>query len=155
MKKLMINTLLLFILLISIRVSANSCSSLTNLTWVVGKWQTDEKAPFTSEIWRKISDKTFEGQGQTNTNDESLRLVKMSNEVFYLAKVSHNTVPIAFKLTYCKNKQFIFENNQHDFPNKIEYRQIDSNTLHVTVSGKSEKSFTIQYYRAQNKANAN
>ncbi len=77
----------------------------------------------------------------------------MADAILYFAKVPHNPIPIAFKLSLCRNKQFIFENMQHDFPNKIEYRQIHSNTLQVIVSGKTEKSFTIQLYRVQNNAN--
>jgi hypothetical protein len=152
MTKLTINTLLLVALFINTKAIAVSCSSLTQLNWLIGQWQTDENTDFTNEVWRKVSDKTFEGQGKTNNSSESLRLVKMSNEIFYLAKVSHNPVPIAFKLTHCKNKWFVFENMLHDFPNRIEYRQVNSDTLQVIVSGKSEKPFTIQLYRAQNKA---
>ena len=153
MTKLVTNALLLISLLISTNVNANTCSSLTQLNWLIGEWQTDKSASFVNEIWQKVSDDTFEGQGKTNSSSESLRLVKMTDEVFYLAKVSHNPLPVAFKLSHCKNKQFVFENMQHDFPNKIEYRQINSNVLQVIVSGKAEKSFTIQLYRAQNKAN--
>jgi len=153
MTKLVTNALLLIYLLISTNVNANTCSSLTQLNWLIGKWQTEKSASFVNEIWQKVSDDTFEGQGKTNSSSESLRLVKMADEVFYLAKVSHNPLPIAFKLSHCKNKQFVFENMRHDFPNKIEYRQINSNALQVIVSGKAEKSFTIQLYRAQNKAN--
>lgn len=153
MTKLVANALLLISLLISTNVNANTCSSLTQLNWLIGEWQTEKSASFVNEIWQKVSDDTFEGQGKTNSSSESLRLVKMADEVFYLAKVSHNPLPVAFKLSHCKNKQFVFENMQHDFPNKIEYRQINSNVLQVIVSGKAEKSFTIQLYRAQNKAN--
>ncbi len=153
MTKLVTNALLLISLLISTNIHANTCSSLTPLNWLIGEWQTDKSASFVNEIWQKVSDDTFEGQGKTNSSSESLRLVQMADEVFYLAKVSHNPLPIAFKLNHCKNKQFVFENMQHDFPNKIEYRQISSNALQVIVSGKAEKSFTIQLYRAQNKAN--
>lgn len=153
MTKLAANALLLINLLISTNVNANTCSSLTQLNWLVGEWQTEKSASFVNENWQKVSDDTFEGQGKTNSSSESLRLVQMADEVFYLAKVSHNPLPVAFKLSHCKNKQFVFENMQHDFPNKIEYRKINSNVLQVIVSDKAEKSFTIQLYRAQNKAN--
>ena len=75
----------------------------------------------------------------------------MSGEIFYLAKVTHNTLPIAFKLTHCsasdKQRRFIFENKQHDFPNVIEYQQLSDNYMTINVSGKSGKSFTIQLHR--------
>jgi len=140
-------------LLVSANVNAASCHSLTDLTWLLGQWQTQNQQPLTSEHWTQLSDKTFAGTGISGNSRESLRLLTMSGEIFYLAKVSHNPVPIAFKLVHCvvteASKHFIFENKQHDFPNTIEYQQINKNSLLIKVSGKTEKSFTIQLYRAQ------
>jgi hypothetical protein len=150
MTKIRLNTFLLVTLVISSKVIATPCSSLAHLNWLIGEWQTDNSSNFNKEVWRKISNKTFEGQGKTNTSSESLRIIEMSNEIFYLAKVAHNLMPIAFKLVDCKDKHSIFENMLHDFPNKIEYRQIDNNTMQVKVSENSKKSFTIQLYRVQN-----
>ena len=134
------------------------CNSLSDLDWLLGEWKTQVKQDLTnefltSETWLKLSDKTFEGFGKTANNIESLRLLEMSDEIFYLAKVSHNPSPIAFKLTACKSNAFIFENEQHDFPNTIEYKQINSNAIQVKVSGKTEKSFTIQLYRVKDSVN--
>ena len=145
-------------LLVSINANAYHCNSLSDLDWLLGEWKTQVKQDLTnefltSETWLKLSDKTFEGFGKTANNIESLRLLEMSDEIFYLAKVSHNPSPIAFKLTACKSNAFIFENEQHDFPNTIEYKQINSNAIQVKVSGKTEKSFTIQLYRVKDSVN--
>lgn len=138
------------LLLVSINASANNCSSLNNFDWLLGKWQTENAQTLTTEIWHKISKNTFEGTGQTANNLETLRLLAMSGDIFYLAKVSHNLVPIAFKLIECKDKSFTFANHQHDFPNKIEYRRINNKVIQITVSGQEGKSFTIQLHRQAN-----
>jgi hypothetical protein len=155
MKNLSVKVLLIATIMLSSKVNAASCHSLTDLTWLLGEWQTQKQQPLTTELWAKLSDKTFEGAGQTVNSDESLRLVEMSGEVFYFAKVPHNPIPVAFKLTKCKNTTFTFENNQHDFPNTIEYQKLNSKVMYVKVSGKSGKSFTTQFYRVQNKTHDN
>ncbi|MGB1262546.1 MAG: DUF6265 family protein [Cognaticolwellia sp.] len=141
--------LLTISLLASTSASANNCNSLNDLTWLLGKWQTQHQQPSTTEHWAKLSDKTFEGYGKTASHYESLRLVEMSGAVFYLAKVSHNPSPVAFKLTHCSNGHFSFENTQHDFPNKIDYHQTGDDAIQVTVSGQSGKSFAISLHRVK------
>ena len=137
----------LLALLASTNIKAENCNSLQHLTWLLGEWQTQGEQPLVSEQWLKLSDKSFEGIGKTANSYESLRLVEMSEEVFYLAKVAHNPLPVAFKLSHCQNKQFTFENHQHDFPNKISYQQTGSNKMQVTVSGNTGKAFTILFTR--------
>jgi len=146
------------LLLTCINANAYHCNSLSDLDWLLGEWKTQVKQDLTNELlttetWLKLSDKTFEGFGKTANNIESLRLLEMSGEIFYLAKVSHNPSPIALKLITCKSNTLIFENEQHDFPNTIEYKQINSNAIQVKVSGKTEKSFTIQLYRVKDSVN--
>tara|TARA_R110000744_G_scaffold131883_3_gene240092 strand:- start:1593 stop:2075 length:483 start_codon:yes stop_codon:yes gene_type:complete len=139
------------LLFTSIKVNAHSCNSLNELTWLLGEWQSQKQQSATTERWTKLTGQTFEGTGKTANNYESLRLLEMSGEIFYLAKVAHNPVPVGFKLIQCDNKRFIFKNSQHDFPNTIEYQQISPDTMQIKVSGKAEKTFTIQLYRVQNK----
>lgn len=145
----------IILLLNTVNVNAQTCSSLNELDWLLGQWQTQNHLPLTTEHWTKLSDSTFEGAGETVNSQESLRLVAMSGEIFYLAKVSHNPVPVAFKLIHCINDVFTFKNSQHDFPNTIEYQRISPKAMQVMVSGKSKKSFGIQFFRVQNKANSN
>ena len=135
------------LLLASANAIAHSCHSLDDFDWLLGKWTTQKTQPLTFESWHKLSNNTFEGVGKTLNNSESLRLLEMSGEIFYLAKVSHNALPIAFQLAECKDKSFTFENQQHDFPNKIEYLQISNKVMQIKVSGKEDTSFAIQLHR--------
>lgn len=73
----------------------------------------------------------------------------MSNEIFYLAKVSHYSLPMPLNLPIIKTNNFYLK--IFNFPNEVEYSMVSDNTLHVQVSGTLEKTFTIQLYRVQNK----
>ena len=133
--------------------SAETCSSLQELDIILGDWQEISDAGATKETWRKVSEKSYEGSGATfnqsmiEQNRESLRLVEMSGEVFYIAKVTQNELPTSFKLTNCGQNHFVFENPTHDFPNKIVYRFEKSNKMKVNVSGVAGDSFQLNFTR--------
>lgn len=136
--------------------TAQRCDSLQSLEWLLGEWRSTGDKTVTTESWTRVSPKTFEGRGETRSkkgkeilNAESLRLVEMSGEVFYWAKVSHNERPIAFKLVDCPGEEAVFENKDHDFPRKIEYRLTKANDLTVVVSDGQKKGFTLFFSREQ------
>jgi hypothetical protein len=95
---------------------------------------------------------TLEGVGATYASEklnssESLRIVEMSKAVFYIAKVDHNSLPVAFKLVKCSDTHVIFENLDHDFPKRIEYKAITLDKMTVRVSDAKDKGFTINFVR--------
>ena len=87
----------------------------------------------------------------TATNEllssESLRIVEMSGEVFYLAKVGENDLPVAFKLTDCSETHAVFENAGHDFPRRLEYRLTGEERMIVRVSDGAENGFEMKFTR--------
>jgi hypothetical protein len=72
----------------------------------------------------------------------------MAGEVFYIAKVAHNPLPIAFKLSECGEGLAVFTNPAHDFPRRLEYR-LAGDALSVQVSDGTEggKGFTLNFKR--------
>ena len=107
----------------------------------------------------RVSDKTFEGAGETFSvkknkivNSETLRIVEMSGEIFYLAKVPSNDSPVAFKLTDCTENTAVFENSQHDFPKKISYQYEQNKGITVFVSGENGEGFLIEYTAVKDSA---
>lgn len=101
-----------------------------------------------------ISPHTFEGIGETRStinhelsSSESLRLVEMSGENYYIAKVAHNPRPISFKLVDCGARRVVFENPDHDFPSKLDYRAVGADRLTVEVSGDAGEMFSLHFTR--------
>lgn len=134
-------------------VGAQTCNSLDNFEIFLGNWQEMKEDQTTHEVWYKVSSKTIEGSASVSdkfgnlTSSESLRIVELSNQVFYIAKVNENTLPIAFKLVRCEENRFEFENPQHDFPKKISYMFKSPTTLLVHVSGKDGDGFEINFQK--------
>ncbi|GAW97988.1 MULTISPECIES: DUF6265 family protein [Colwellia] len=145
---------LLLCLVFQPTVQAKTCGTIESLTWLLGNWNSENSKLKINESWKRISAKTFEGSGYTHSieknkivSSETLRLVEMSGEVFYVAKVSSNDLPVAFKLTSCTAKTAIFENSLHDFPKKISYQLNKENNITVFVSGENGKGFSIKFIR--------
>ncbi|MBB1268966.1 hypothetical protein [Shewanella sp. SR44-3] len=163
--------LCLFSMLLSPAALAANCSQLESLNWLLGDWQLSSDKLIISEHWQQTSPMTFEGlgvserrptptqiaaknsdnptQSTTSANTESLRLVQMSNEIFFIAKVASNPLPVAFKLTQCANKMAVFENPHHDFPQTLSYQLIHSpqgdKQLKVKVFAANNSGFEINF----------
>jgi hypothetical protein len=156
MKKLIISTLWIFVLASSFTAAyAQPCDSLDSLEWITGEWIAEHGDVITREKWVKVSDRSFEGVGgitrktSGETSGETLRLVEMSDEIFFIAKVAQNPLPVAFKLTHCPAGVAVFENAAHDFPKKLEYRLESEASLVVTVSDGADKGFQLHFSRAE------
>lgn len=139
---------------------AGECQSLDKLDWLLGDWTTSPTRIVIRESWRRVSDATFEGESITTSvadgtvvNYETLRLVAMSDAVFYIAKVTENDLPVPFRLTRCSGDVAVFENPAHDAPQRLIYRLVDpsiqdrASDMEVTLEGEGMKSFTLRFNR--------
>jgi hypothetical protein len=128
------------------QVKTGTQCKLTNLTWLLGVWT--DKSGKTKEAWKKVSTATFEGEGAIKQDGqwvtyESLRLVEMSGELFFVAKVGHNLLPVAFKVSQCDKNGVSFANPLHDFPKELTYKLTAKNQIAIEVKGADEKGFNI------------
>lgn len=133
---------------------APSCDSLASLRWLLGDWVADGKKVSLHDSWTEVTPHTFEGAGVEHSKldgstkaAEALRLVEMAGEVFYISKVAHNELPIAFKLNHCSDGRFVFDNPSHDFPRRLEYLLGPDGGLTVNVSDAVDKGFRLNYLR--------
>ena len=145
--------LLAFIIIINTGnlIAQNKCDSLEIVSWMLGEWVSENSSSVTVENWEKVSEHSFEGFGKTKSADsdkvksyESLRLVEMSGQIYFIAKVGHNELPIAFALTTCSDSMAVFENPDHDFPKKIDYKLQSHDRISVTVSS-GDDGFRIEF----------
>ena len=146
---------ILLVMLAPIPALAEGCGSLGGLRWLLGEWTADGDRTNFRESWTESTPRTFEGAGIERSKpdgavkgSESLRLVEMTGSVYYLSKVSHNELPIAFRLTSCDGSTYVFENPAHDFPKRLEYRRDGEDRLVVRVSDGGDKGFTLDFHRA-------
>ncbi len=108
-----------------------------SLSWLQGSWQLKEK-PYVEERWTRKGS-TLHGVGvQIRNNEEvvseKMTITKIGDEVFYLAHVQGSEWPVAFKLINEGNKQVVFENPIHDFPQRILYQLNGDQQLSAQIS---------------------
>lgn len=128
--------------------------NLESIDWILGEWIQQTEQTTTFECWKKEDPTTFRGYGSTTQSgsekrrtEEYLLLTSLGEEIYYFAKVPHNELPTAFKLTEFSDSHAIFENLEHDFPNRLEYRLIAPQVLSVKVSGSASQGFEINFRR--------
>ncbi len=117
-------------------------SNIKKTTWLIGKWQSISAEGLMQEIWIKKDDSTFIGSsffivGKDTVSSECISLEERGKELFYIPTVKNQNEgkPIIFTLTSLNSNQLVFENPNHDFPQKITYIQVTSDSLVATISG--------------------
>ena len=65
----------------------------------------------------------------------------------YVVKVAHNDTPVAFRLIECTSKGCVFENPDHDFPNRIIYANTLGDMLLARIEGiRNNKPDTARFF---------
>lgn len=133
---------------------AATCQTVAAARWMLGDWVTGDEDSVFHESWIELGPQTFEGSSSERSladgkilGSESLRLVEMAGGVYYIAKVAHNQLPVAFALTECDGERLVFENPAHDSPRRLEYRHATDGRMAVTVSDDKFQGFTLSFER--------
>lgn len=118
---------------------------IEGLDWIVGNWRRESRRGVVYESWKRLSDRTFEGDSWIVSNTdgeryplESLLLVEMAGELFYIPKVAENEYPVPFRRVSMEPGRVVFENPTHDFPQRITYQRSRDDGLRVTIEGPVE-----------------
>ncbi|MBT2619350.1 DUF6265 family protein [Chryseobacterium sp. ISL-6] len=132
-------------------------NELKKFEWLIGTWVTKTPKGNLYETWSKKNDTEFYGKSYyLNKKDtifsESVRLVEKEEKLYYIVSVSgqNNELPVSFASNINPDpSHLIFENLQHDFPQIISYKKIDSDALIAEISatknGKTKKmTFSMQ-----------
>lgn len=110
--------------------------------WLIGTWENKTSKGTVYETWAKISAKEFSGKsyllkGKDTVIFETVRLVQEHNTLFYIPTVKNqnDNLPVRFALRTISNRQMVFENPQHDFPQVISYTKNRTDSLIAEISG--------------------
>ena len=112
---------------------------LTELSWLAGHWREETAGAVTEELWMPPRGGVMLGlnrsvRGEHKAGFEFLRLeTDTQGGVIYLASPG-GAPPTAFRLTAADASHAVFENPEHDFPKRIEYR-LAGDTLTASIAG--------------------
>ncbi len=113
-------------------------SPTESLDWMAGHWCSDSGAKSVEELWLPPRGEVLVGLGRTYTTDrtvgfEFLRIAAVDGVQSYIAQPGGEP-PTHFARTAGGEDWVRFENPQHDFPQRIEYRR-DGDNLYAEVAG--------------------
>lgn len=106
--------------------------------WLSGQWCGESDGESLEEFWLPSKGNLALGVGRTikggiTTSHEFLR-IQTRNGATSLTALHNGQSPTAFKLTASGADWARFENPEHDFPKRIEYRRVASG-LHAEIAG--------------------
>lgn len=129
-----------FFVMLSAFLLSGCTPILRQLHHLEGTWQRSTKAGFAFESWEikepnLMLGKGYKGSGADAQVLENLRLFVEDGKIIYEATVpdQNEGKPVRFPLvkTSADGETFIFENPAHDFPQRLVYHFIGSDSLHV------------------------
>lgn len=125
--------------------------TLSTLSWLAGAWASDQRERQTTEQWMSPAGGTMLGmsrtvaQGRTVEYEFLLLRVDSNGEISYVAKPSGQAEAV-FKLIHASATTVVFENPQHDFPQRISYTLHDGGKLTAAIEGtKNGKTRRVEY----------
>ncbi len=115
---------------------------IDNLQWLNGTWENKTARGSIYESWQKINDSVMTGRSYAIRNGDTLvfeqiRLVREQGQVFYIPVVKNQNggLPVRFKLVAVSASGMVFENPEHDFPQRITYNRNSPDELVAEISG--------------------
>jgi len=143
----------LFILLFTSTASfAQSDQCVAKFSWLTGKWSMKEKNSTIVEQWSffngSLKCMSYEVKGIDTILIENASISCIGGKsvfTYYPGNKAQagKTEPVHFVLVSEENNTFIFENKQHDFPQRVIYQRLNDNECHAwiegTQNGKMEK----------------
>lgn len=120
-------------------------TELQKADWFLGRWENNAAESTLSESWIKLNDSTFSGESYyVIENDtvfaETIQLEDWNSQLTLVVSIPNQNEekPVAFKLTEHSKDKLIFENPKHDFPTKIIYNQVGTDSMVAEISGMKE-----------------
>ncbi|MCI0629390.1 MAG: DUF6265 family protein [Phycisphaerales bacterium] len=113
--------------------------SLNAVSWLAGTWGSEEGQSRSEEHWTQPSGGTMIGMNRTIRDGrtvffEYLRIERGPDGIVYLASPKGRHPPMPFKLVKSDQNMAVFENPEHDFPQRVIYRR-EGDVMHARAEG--------------------
>ena len=114
---------------------------LATLAWIAGCWAADNAEPGTVEQWMPLAGGTLLGMARTvragRTVEHEFMQIRLAADgaPVYIAQPSRLSSPVPFKLLRAGANEMVFENLEHDFPQRVIYRQESGTALRARIEG--------------------
>jgi hypothetical protein len=134
----MLRTSFCLIALVALAPARADDASLARLGWLAGCWSSEAGEPGSGEQWMAPAGGTMLGVGRTvkqgrTVEHEFLQIREVDGRIVYIATPSGQKTA-QFAAARIGEREVVFENPEHDFPQRIMYR-LDGQKLHARIEG--------------------
>jgi hypothetical protein len=128
--------------------------NLEKFKWLEGNWSFKNKdGSFSFENWKKKDDSTMAGKsyvisGKDTVFSEIISLEQRNSRIRYVPTLRNQNggKPIPFELMSFGPGILVFENPEHDFPTRIQYVLVGTDSLIAEISGKKNGKKTKEVF---------
>lgn len=136
-------TLLTSALLLVFATSCKEKAKIEKANWFLGEWANKSAEGELTERWKKENDSVYHGEsyfvvgGKDTVFAEHVQLEEANGKLAFTVTVpnQNNEKPVRFVMTSGDDKQIVFENLKHDYPSKIVYNKVGSDSLVAEIFG--------------------
>jgi len=147
-----VNSLLFFI--IQINLCAQTKTSIEDISWLSGCWEMSEGDFIVTELRMAPTGNIMIGLSQTVSNNktsgyEFLKIEEKEDKLVYTAIPSGQT-ETSFYQVLLNDTMVVFENMEHDFPQRIIYTLLNKDSFNARVEATENgelKGFDLQMKR--------
>lgn len=107
-------------------------TNIDQLGAMAGCWERKDaaKSLLVSEQWMRPAGTSMIGMGRTvrggkTVDHEFMRIEQRADGIYFVAKPSSNKEETAFKIKSSTSTEVVFENPEHDFPQRVIYKFSD------------------------------
>jgi uncharacterized protein DUF6265 len=146
----------------SVALAGDDYPKITQLGWLTGRWLAVRPAkPGAAPIkireeWNKAHDGTMMSLGTTTRNDtiidSELAVIRESGKYLVYEAHPRNQESAVFHSIEVSDSTAVFENRQHDFPQRIGYRRFGADSLLAFIEGTQKgkpKRVEFPYHRVK------
>ncbi|MDH3697067.1 MAG: DUF6265 family protein [Flavobacteriaceae bacterium] len=135
---------------------ACSENKLSRVDFIIGTWKMEGKEQY--ENWELSNNKQLIGYSYKFKDSQKIITETLSIKILENTVIFEATVPdqnegktIPFTLNNEIKDYLSFENIDHDFPKKIQYKRISENEIEVTVLGDEGEGFSYKQLKQKTK----
>jgi hypothetical protein len=115
---------------------------LREAAWLIGTWENKTPKGKLYETWTRANDSMYQGKSYMLRDKdtmvfETMRLVLREGRLCYIPTVAdqNSGQPVVFRQNGPGGTDMIFENPEHDFPQRITYKQLSKDALMAAIRG--------------------
>lgn len=137
--------------------NASQKVGIERLEWISGCWVLDDGKERTEETWMKPAGKSMLGMSRTVAGGktvftEHIEIREANGQISYIVALGMGAKPTVFKLIKSSDNEVVFENPEHDFPQRIIYRRESTDALFARIEGAEKgvnKAMDYRYKRSK------